>query len=204
MRHVNNMGKAQPKLAIALLAAGEASRFGSPKQLARYREQTLIERSIALLRSMDCELFVITGAHHDVIYEHLRATSTDHYVVFNKDWQHGLSSSIKTAVNSCCEHIAGIMFVTVDQIHITPADIQALIDHWHSDRSRIVCAEYTKHRGVPAIFPRSYFEKLRDIQGDKGARHLIQSSPNVKAVALPNAEIDIDTVKQLHDQQSIC
>lgn len=204
MTHVNNIGKAQPKLAIALLAAGEASRFGSPKQLACYQEQTLIERTITLLCSVDCELFVITGAHHGVIYDHLRATSTDHYVVFNEDWQHGLSSSIKTAVNSCSKHVAGIMFVTVDQIHITQEDIHALIDHWHKDTSRIACAEYANHRGVPAIFPRSYFSKLRDLQGDKGARNLIKSSLNVNAVPLPNAQLDIDTAKQLHDQQRTC
>jgi len=197
---VDNIGNIQPKLAIALLAAGEASRFGSPKQLAHYQGQTLIERSITLFEAIDCELFVITGAHHAVIYEHLSLASKDHYVIFNQNWQQGMSSSIKTAVNRCSEQFAGIMFVTVDQIRITQEDIQSLIDCWHADTSRIVCAQYANHRGVPAIFPKPYFSKLRDLQGDKGARNVIKTSSNVTAVAISNAELDVDTVKQLNDQ----
>lgn len=201
---MDSINKEKPKLAIALLAAGEASRFGSPKQLAYYQKQTLIERSIALLNSMNCELFVITGAYHDIIYKHLNLTSKDYHVVFNKNWQQGMSSSIKTAINCCTENFSGIMFVTVDQIHITQEDIQSLINLWQKDTSRIVCAEYANHRGVPAIFPKLYFSKLRDLHGDKGARNLIKSSPNVTTISMPNAELDIDTVEQLDDQNHTC
>ncbi|GHB59714.1 hypothetical protein GCM10008107_06140 [Psychrosphaera saromensis] len=196
---MNNMDKTQPKLAIALLAAGQASRFGSPKQLAHYQGQTLIERSITLLEKINCEVLVITGAHHPVIHQHLKEISKDGYVFFNQDWQQGMSSSIKAAVSQCPEDCAGIMFVTVDQIQLTQADIQSLINLWQQDISSIVCAEYAGHRGVPAIFPRPYFSQLLDLDDDKGARNLIKSSPNVSAVLLPNAELDIDTVDQLNE-----
>jgi CTP:molybdopterin cytidylyltransferase MocA len=198
-----NINKPQAKLTIALLAAGQASRFGSPKQLARYQGQTLIERSIALLEAINCEVLVVTGAHHPAIYEYLQGIFKEHHVVFNQDWQQGMSSSIKTAVSHCSENgsenCAGIMFITVDQIQITQADIESLIDVWQQDTSRIVCAEYANHRGVPTIFPRQYFSKLLDLEDDKGARNLIKSSPKVSAVLLPNAELDIDTVQQLND-----
>jgi len=193
------MDKTQPKLTIALLAAGQASRFGSAKQLAHYQGQTLIERSIALLEKINCEVLVITGAHHPVIHQHLKEISKDRYVVFNQDWQQGMSSSIKAAVRHCCEDSAGIMFITVDQIQLTQADIQSLIDLWQKDISSIVCAKYAGHRGVPAIFPRQYFLKLLDLDDDKGARNLIKSLSNVSTVCLPNAELDIDTVEQLNE-----
>jgi molybdenum cofactor cytidylyltransferase len=208
------MNKTQPKLTIALLAAGQASRFGSPKQLAKYQGKTFIERRIALLDSIECEPLIITGAHHTVINEYLASVSKDSYVVFNQNWQQGMSSSIKAAVNYCSEvrhcgedsagiNSAGIMFITVDQIQLTQADIQSLIDRWHKDISSIVCAEYAGHRGVPAIFPKQYFPKLLELQDDKGARNLIKSSANVKVVSLPNAELDIDTVKQLNELNTL-
>jgi molybdenum cofactor cytidylyltransferase len=214
------MNKTQPKLTIALLAAGQASRFGSPKQLAHYQGQTFIERSIALLDSIECEPLIITGAHHTVISKYLSRVSKGSYVVFNQNWQQGMSSSIKAAVNYCSEvrhcgeasaginsaginsagiDSAGIMFITVDQVNITQGDIQSLIDLWHKDISSIVCAEYAGHRGVPAIFPKQYFPKLLELQNDKGARNLIKSSANVKVLSLPNAELDIDTVEQLNE-----
>ena len=154
---MNNIDTTQAKLAIVLLAAGESSRFGSPKQLAHYQGQTFIDRSIALLGSFNCELIVITGAHHAVIYEHLSHTSGGDHVIFNRHWKQGMSSSIKMAVTHCPEHVAGMLFVTVDQVRITQEDIQSLIECWYKDPSRIVCAEYAEHRGVPAIFPRQYF-----------------------------------------------
>lgn len=200
---MNNIDKAQPKIAIALLAAGEASRFGSPKQLARYQGQTLIERSIVLLEAMSCEFLVITGAHHLVIHEHLSVISKDLQVIFNQDWRQGMSSSVKTAVSHCPENCKGIMFVTVDQIRLTQADIQSLIERWQQEPSRIVCAEYAGHQGVPAIFPRQYFSRLLDLHDDKGARNLIKSSSNVSSILLPNAELDIDTVKQLQDESHL-
>jgi len=199
---MNIMNKTQPKLAIALLAAGEASRFGSPKQLANYQGKTFIERSLTLLETLGCEVLIITGAHHTAINEHLKDISKDQYVVFNQHWQQGMSSSIKTAVNHCPDCCAGIMFVAVDQIHLTQEDIQSLISRWHQEPSHIVCADYANHRGIPAIFPRDYFSQLLDLQDDKGARHLIKSSPNVNGVLLPNAEFDIDTKEQLSAQQN--
>jgi molybdenum cofactor cytidylyltransferase len=200
---MNNSNTLQPKLAIALLAAGEASRFGSPKQLANYKGQTLIERSIDLLASINCEFLVITGAHHDVIYDHLRLISKAQNVIYNPNWQQGMSSSIKTAVTHCPEHCAGMMFLTVDQIHIILQDIELLVGLWHKNRQHIVCAEYANHRGVPALFPKQSFSKLLTLEDDKGARYLIKSSPNVSTVVLPNAELDIDTVEQLEQQNNI-
>lgn len=194
--------KIKPKLAIALLAAGEASRFGSPKQLAYYKDQTLIERRIALLEAINCDFMVITGAHHPVIYSHLSLIAKEHYVIFNPDWQQGMSSSIKTAVTHCPSHCEGVMFITVDQILITQEDMQALIDCWYKDSMYITCAKYADHQGVPAIFPREYFSSLLNLQDDKGARNLIKSSNNVNSVLLPNAELDIDTVAQLKQQNS--
>jgi len=197
------MNKTQPKLTIALLAAGQASRFGSPKQLAKYQGKTFIERSIALLDSIECEPLIITGAHHTVINEYLSSVSKGSYAFFNQDWQQGMSSSIKAAVRQCPDNCDGVMFITVDQIQLTQADIQSLIDLWHKDISSIVCAEYAGHRGVPAIFPKQYFPKLLELQDDKGARNLIKSSPNVKVVSLPNAELDIDTLKQLNELNAL-
>ena len=196
---MDKIDNTQPKLAIALLAAGQASRFGSPKQLAHYQGQTLIERCIRILETIDCDILVITGAHHPAVYQHLSDISKARYVVFNQDWQQGMSSSIKTAVKHCPEDVAGIMFIAVDQIQITQGDIQLLLESWQQDITRIVCAEYAGHKGIPAIFPRAYFPKLLDLHEDKGARNLIKSSPNVIAVSLPNAELDIDTVQQLKD-----
>jgi len=36
------------RIAAIILAAGQASRFGSPKQLLKLNQQTLVERSISI------------------------------------------------------------------------------------------------------------------------------------------------------------
>ena len=50
-----------------VLAAGEASRFGEPKQLADWFGKTLLSHTIDKLKGLSEYLYVCLGAHHDEI-----------------------------------------------------------------------------------------------------------------------------------------
>jgi molybdenum cofactor cytidylyltransferase len=54
-------------------------------------------------------------------------------------------------------------------------------------------------RGVPAIFPRSYFQQLQGLTEDSGAKTLLSNTElSVTEIAMPEAELDIDRPEDLN------
>jgi CTP:molybdopterin cytidylyltransferase MocA len=51
--------------------------------------------------------------------------------------------------------------------------------------------------GVPALLPRSWFDRIASLQGDHGARDLLRSDPSVIGVLAPKLARDIDTTQDL-------
>ena len=61
----------------------------------------------------------------------------------------------------------------------------------------IVAAAYHGTTGVPVVFGRAYFEELRSLPDDAGAKPVLRRHADaVVPVALPEAAVDIDTREQ--------
>jgi CTP:molybdopterin cytidylyltransferase MocA len=59
-----------------------------------------------------------------------------------------------------------------------------------------IASRYADRLGVPAIFPRRAFSALRRVDGDRGAREILNSGASqwrVVALDMPEARADIDT-----------
>ena len=83
----------------------------------------------------------------------------------------------------------------VDQPLITSEDILQLINRFNENPSKIIASEYPNEQlGVPTLFGRRYFELLSSLEGDAGARKLINLNiNNVISVKLAHDLVDIDT-----------
>ena len=182
------------KKAILILAAGASSRFGSPKQLARIRSKTLIQRAYdSATQLFPDDTFVVLGAHRNTILEELTAANSipQSRILYNRNWALGIGESINFGIQVLESQYDEIMIILADQVQITPRDIQTLVDSCVEDA--IICADYNGGRGVPAIFPRRYFEHLTGLSGDTGAKALLQREDiKIIAVPMPNAAIDVD------------
>ena len=182
------------KKAILILAAGASSRFGSPKQLARIRSKTLIQRAYdCAARLFPDDTFVVLGAHRDAILEELTVANSipQSRILYNRNWALGIGESINFGIQVLESQYDEIMIILADQVQITPRDVQTLVDSCVEDA--IICADYNGGRGVPAIFPRRYFEHLTGLSGDTGAKALLQREDiKIIAVPMPNAAIDVD------------
>ena len=181
------------QIAVLIMAAGEASRFGRCKQLVEINYKSLLQRIIdesnVVARG---HVYVVTGRYHDEIHQHVSQTQ----LLFNPNWQDGLGSSIAFGVSRINHQYDGILIVLADQILITHRHLKKLIKHY--DEAHIVCANYAGKNGVPALFPRKYFETLQQLEGDKGAKTLL-NNPEIKitSLSLPEAAVDIDTPDEL-------
>ncbi|WNO09212.1 nucleotidyltransferase family protein [Teredinibacter sp. KSP-S5-2] len=182
-----------------LLAAGQASRFGQPKQLASINDagESLIQNALNNL-PIEIPTTLILGAHHQVIQQSLLQHEVlVESIVINPQWQDGLSSSIAYGVEGLNKNVDGVLIALADQIALNVDDYRKLINGWEKQPELIACSSYSGQQGVPAIFPQKYFSQLLALTGDSGAKALIRQNSDVYSVELQNAAIDIDTQEQL-------
>lgn len=182
---------------IMILAAGNSSRLGKPKQLLNYQGKTLLEvvSKAAIEASFGKTVVVVLGAYaSEVSKDHHDAGIT--YVI-NDSWQEGMSSSISAglttllAQNSAMEQL---IIAVSDQPFISSAVFENLIKKQEQTGKGIVACVYAQTIGTPALFNRKYFDELLSLRGNKGAKHLLeQYTEDTETIAFELGYVDIDT-----------
>ena len=184
------------KLACVLLAAGKSTRFGSPKQLAKVNGTPLILHSLAALNQVAYDKYIVLGAHKRQVAQQLSDRAERVHIIMSENWQDGLSSSIKAAVQALEANYSHILFSLADQVCLDHEDFDRLIGESKCNQERIVCAHYLEKNAVPAIFPKHSFSSLMGLSGDTGAKQIL-AQDGVLSIPMMNAQWDIDTPQQL-------
>jgi molybdenum cofactor cytidylyltransferase len=190
-------------LHVLVLAAGAASRFGSPKQLVRINGQPLLHRAVSQATQVaGGGVTVVLGAHAQQLTPLLKHSPAS--VVINRNWEEGMASSLRLGVASLPVGCEGVMVTLADQAAVTTFDLQRLAAAWRQQPDWLIAASYSGHTGVPAVFPAHVFASFADLRGDAGARAIIsRHTDRCLRVPMPNAAIDIDTPEDLLNLESI-
>ncbi len=184
------------KIGIIILAAGNSSRLGRPKQLLKHKESTLLKNTIAeALKIQNSFLIVLTGANHDVIEKELNLPEVK--LSFNSEWESGMSSSIVKGIielmllNPDCEQC---ILSVCDQPFVTSSVFENLINQSKRTGKGIAASAYAETLGTPALFHQKYFHELLEFKGKEGAKKLIKKyADDVVSVPFEKGNIDIDT-----------
>lgn len=182
---------------VLILAAGAARRFGGNKLLALWHGRPLLEHVLEKAALLDADsINLVSGAYAAELEEFLREKRLNNFssppkkCFFYSDWQLGMGNSLAFGVAQLPPENA-VLVLLADQPLIEVADLQKVLNLSRQNPDKIVCAEYLGTRGVPALFPAEYKNQLKLLSGDRGARALL-SAPDVIALPMPEAEIDID------------
>ena len=108
-------GARAPKgLWAIVLAAGGSRRLGRPKQLVRWRNDTLVAQSVRNAQALCGErVCVVLGAHRKEVAAALADTAPG--FVANAHWQEGIASSIRSGVAALPPDCAAVLLLTCDQ-----------------------------------------------------------------------------------------
>jgi molybdenum cofactor cytidylyltransferase len=182
--------------AVLVLAAGEASRMGKPKQLLPYNDSTILKTVLDKTNKAKVgNVYCVLGANYNQIQASIKDLSGIQ-IFNNKCWEQGIGSSISYGLKQILRQepdLDNILIALADQPLIQVAHYQKLLAS--IGNSQVVATEYESGQlGVPAIFNKSCFEQLLGLQGNIGAKKLINSIPNTLAIPIKVQLLkDIDT-----------
>ena len=180
-----------------VLAAGGSRRFGGIKQLLELEGKSLLKRAIDVAsNTFDNRVKLVLGIKPNKLQREVDGYDIE--IVVNRDWEAGIATSLRSGIKALPAHCRGALIIFCDQPYINETHLRQMIEAWKRDPAKIVASAYANTHGVPVIFPARYFPSIQQLQGDTGAKAIIDSDPdNVIRIKIPEAEIDIDTHEDL-------
>ena len=181
------------QVAGIVLAAGGSTRFGRPKPLLPWGEQTLLAHILDQIASLGLyDLVVVTGAAGDAVAQVVAQRAR---IAHNPKWKMGQSTSLRAGLRALRPDAAAVIFFLVDQSEAHPEVAQQLISRWQTTRALAVAPRYQGQRGTPVLFDRRAFAELSALEGDVGGCVLLaRHSAEVAWVDVPcPPPLDVDT-----------
>jgi molybdenum cofactor cytidylyltransferase len=188
--------RSKGQFGAVILAAGESSRFGGPKQLVEFRGKSLIRRITDSAIEAGCSpIVVVIGSDGEKVFRELEGTNVTN--IENKSWQQGMGSSIRAGIRHLVENATDIdaaILLVCDQPAVDAQAIVRLIRLRKTTKKEIIASSYANTLGVPALFARSFFCELLSLGDRVGAKSIIlRNRERVVQVPFPEGKIDIDS-----------
>jgi molybdenum cofactor cytidylyltransferase len=181
-------------ITAVVLAAGAARRFGEHKLLMPLGDRPLVRRVVEqVVASCVDRTLVVLGRDAGQVQQALEKLPVE--CVFNPRFAEGMSTSLRTGIESLPAHTTGAVIVLADQLLPSGSIIDTLVQAFRRTDQPIVVPVYAGRRGNPVLFAASVFAELRQVSGDEGARGVIARDPDrVEAVRFPfSPPPDVDT-----------
>ena len=156
-----------------VLAAGAASRYGSPKQ------HLFMPRVLDALRASSVEdIVVVAGAYQ---------LDAGVRVAYCAEWERGPGASLRCGLNALVEEAEAAIVVLADGPNLDPRAVDRVIDAWHDGRGERLAATYDGvNRSHPVLLDDTTWNHIPDA----GARVLPVTLVPCVDLAAPG---DIDT-----------
>jgi molybdenum cofactor cytidylyltransferase len=184
------------KLGALILAAGAAKRMQSPKMLLPFLNGSILSHILHEVKAINPTIIsVITGSYHKEILQ--AGIAEEKILLYNPFWEKGMAASIAFGVEHLLEAFSlleGILIVVSDQPYINRALLNEMLEEKVKGEKNIIAAQYGLIKGTPVLFGRQYFGELQKLQGDVGAKSILQQFPeDIATIDFPLGAIDIDT-----------
>ena len=156
-----------------MLAAGAASRFGSPKQ------QRFLPEILRRVRASSVdEIVVVAGAYR---------LETDARVVECADWERGPGASLRCGLEALSQHVEAAVVVLADGPRLDARALDRVVDAWRDGAGDRLAATYEGSvRSHPVLLARAAWADLPD----EGARALAVALVDCSDLAAPG-DVDV-------------
>ena len=176
-----------------MLAAGQASRYGSQKLLTPLRGRPLLQHAVDAANVSACApVVIVLGADADEIARRIDPGRAR--IVRNHDYATGQASSLRAGVGAIASASDAAVVLLGDQPLITGALLDALVARQRETGAvAVVCAQDGR-RSPPTLLHSDLFAAIAQLQGDVGARELLARRSDVVTVDVDRATARLDDV----------
>lgn len=182
-------------IACIVLAAGKSTRFGADKRQAKNnRGQTLLGLTLENVPAGFQQRILVLHPGDEAMAS---AYAADWQVVYAEQAEQGMGNSLAAAIPHVVDCTA-VLIALADMPLILPATFTLLAEAARPDR--IVVPVFEQQRGNPVVIGQDFLPKLAGLEGDSGARQLMQRYPELVVrleVNDPGVLRDIDTAAEL-------
>jgi molybdenum cofactor cytidylyltransferase len=180
-------------IAGLLLASGSARRFGANKLIEPLGGVAVVRWAADTMADAVDELFVVVADDGLDVRDALAGLVVR--FVINREAHAGLSSSIRAGVAALPPDAEAVVIALGDQPLLDRDVVSRLIARWRQGGASAVAPSYTDGRGHPVLFGAALFPAMQSLEGDRGARVLLDGLGGELANVPVDADqpVDVDT-----------
>jgi CTP:molybdopterin cytidylyltransferase MocA len=157
-------------VAAVVLAAGAATRYGSPKQ-----NEFLPAVLAALAAANVSPVVVVEGAHR---LESRSEPGSRVSVVRCAEWADGPGASLRCGLAELADDVTHALVVLADGPHLDPRAVTRMVEHRRD--ADVVAATYDGSRGHPVVLSRSAWAEIPD-EGARGLKPALVDCSDLEA-----------------------
>lgn len=183
-----------------VLAAGQSRRMGGrPKQLIALDGEPLVRRAVRVaLEAGVAGVVVVCGAAAEEVKRAVEGLDERIRTVFNPAYASGMASSLRTGIAALPPDATAALVLLADQPRISAGLVGRVLQAALTAPAS-ACRYPDGSLGPPSVLSRPLWDQVARLEGDRGARRLLQAlGPQVAVVEPEAAELwDLDTPEDL-------
>ena len=162
-------------ISAILLAAGQSKRMNGQNKLTKeIKGIPLIKYSISNILDSDIsELIIVVGHQNEIIKKNIN-NNPKIKIVFNQNYTDGMASSIKIGLNYLSKETEAFFICLADMPLVGKNIYSQLIES--RNNNKIIVPTYKNQQGNPVLFSISMKKKIMTIQGDIGAKKILEEN----------------------------
>jgi len=179
-----------------VLAAGNSTRLGQPKQLAPINGRPALAYTLDALRASAVDgITLVLGHCADEIAAALDLTGVT--VVQNPNYAEGQSTSVKAGVKSLGPDVGAALMTVGDQPTLSPQVVDAIISAYRATGGPWIVPVYRTPEGGgdwgnPVLLSQASWHWLDMLKGDTGARTVLRKQMDMVLELVVDAPVPID------------